>query len=64
MDYRFAKQMEEENDDGTRNFLNSDRGVRIGRGVSFDEKKQLPEYISIKKYKMRSGHQDSYDLFK
>lgn len=64
MDYRFAKQMEEENDDGTRNFLNNDRGVRIGRGVSFDEKEQLPEYISIKKYKMRSGHQDSYDLFK
>ena len=64
MDYRFAKQMEDVNDDKTRNFLNGDRGVRIGRGVSFDEAKQLPEYISIKRYKMRSGHQDSYDLFK
>jgi hypothetical protein len=36
MDYRFAKQMEMKNEDGTQNFLNRDRGVRIGKGVADD----------------------------
>jgi len=64
MDYRFAAQMEEKNDDNTKNFLNNDRGVRIGKGVNFDQLDMVAEYISIRKPGMRSGNQDSYDLFK
>jgi hypothetical protein len=64
MDYRFAKQMELKDDDGNMNFLNSDRGVRIGKGISYDQLDNVAEYISIKRPGMRSGHQDSYDLFK
>jgi len=64
MDYRFAAQMDEEDENGNKNFLNNDRGVRIGKGVSVDQLEEVPEYISIRKVGMRSGNQDSYDLFK
>lgn len=64
MDYRFAKQMELVNPDNTKNFLNDDRGVKIGKGVSADQVGDLAEYVSIKKPGMYSGHQSSYDLYK
>jgi hypothetical protein len=35
-DYRFAKQTYVVNEDGSRNFLNNDRGVKIGKGVAAD----------------------------
>ena len=63
MDYRFAKQTELVNDDNTRNFLNNDRGVRIGMGVTSQQKEDVANYISVKKPGMRSGHQDSYELY-
>ena len=64
MDYRFAKQIQLKNEDGTRNFLNDDRGVKIGKGVSKNDVDDISEYVSIKKPGMYSGHQDSYDLYK
>lgn len=64
MDYRFAKQTELVNEDGTRNFLNNDRGVRIGKGVNADQIEDIAEYVSIKKPGMYFGHQDSYELYK
>ena len=64
MDYRFIKQVELINEDGTRNFLNNDRGVKIGKGVSTDQAEDLAEYVSIKKPGMYSGQQASYDLYK
>jgi hypothetical protein len=37
MDYRFAEQTTVLNEDGSRNFLNDDRGVKIGKGVTIDQ---------------------------
>jgi len=37
MDYRFAEQTTVVNEDGSRNFLNDDRGVKIGKGVTVDQ---------------------------
>jgi hypothetical protein len=64
MDYRFAEQTTVINEDGSRNFLNDDRGVKIGKGVVFDQIDDLSEYVSILKKGMRAGHQDSYELYK
>ena len=64
MDYRFAEQTTVINEDDSRNFLNDDRGVKIGKGVVFDQIDDLSEYVSILKKGMRAGHQDSYELYK
>lgn len=64
MDYRFAEQTDGTNEDGSLQFLNNDRGVKIGKGVSKDQLDDVSEYISIKRKGMRSGHQDSYELYK
>ena len=64
MDYRFAEQATLVNEDRSRNFLNDDRGVKIGKGVTFDQINDLSEYVSILKKGMRAGHQDSYELYK
>ena len=64
MDYRFAEQTDGTNEDGSLNFLNADRGVKIGKGVSSDQVKELSKYVSIRRKGMRAGHQDSYELYK
>lgn len=64
MDYRFAEQTDGTNEDGSLNFLNTDRGVKIGKGVSADQVKELSKYVSIRRKGMRAGHQDSYELYK
>lgn len=64
MDYRFAEQTSVENEDGSMNFLNSDRGVKIGKGVSADEVDDVSQYVSILRKGMRARHQDSYELYK
>lgn len=63
MDYRFAEQTTVVNEDGSRNFLNDDRGVKIGKGVTVDQIDDLSQYVSILKKGMRAGHQDSYELY-
>ena len=64
MDYRFAEQTRLKNEDGSMNFLNMDRGVKIGKGVTFDQLDDVSEYVSILKEGFRRGHQDSYELYK
>jgi hypothetical protein len=64
MEYRFAEQTSVENEDGSMNFLNSDRGVKIGKGVSADEVDDISQYVSILRKGMRARHQDSYELYK
>lgn len=64
MDYKFAEQTTVVNEDGSRNFLNDDRGVRIGKGVTAEQVDDVSEYVSILKKGMRYGHQDSYELYK
>jgi hypothetical protein len=48
LDYRFVKKMKEVNADGSKNFVQSADGVKIGASVSNKQQKEVAKYISVK----------------
>ena len=52
------------NDDNSRNFINTDRGVKIGKGVKANQLDDLANYITVKKEGVSGRNQDAYDLYK
>ena len=64
MDYKYVKRMRNINDDNSRNFINTDRGVKIGKGVKANQLDDLANYITVKKEGVSGRNQDAYDLYK
>lgn len=64
MNFKYVKRMRNVNNDNTRNFINVNKGVKIGKSVKHNQINDLANYITVKKENVKGRGQDAYDLYK